>query len=309
MMRITSLILFVFFVVFAPFAQQTPQYAQWNFHQFAVNPAHAGIKDCIDLHSVFRAQWVGIKGAPYSGFVTASVPLKSKRDKYLSYRHGIGAKFEADRIGQFAANRVNLAYASHMNFSEYNRLSLGIYAGILQFGFNHGEATTITPDPTVMREMVLIRPDAHFGAWWNGKNYYIGFMANQLIVSKWKIGDDSRFRLNFALNGAYRYAINENFTLIPSLMFRIPIIGPANADINLHMDYQNIVTIGVGYRTQDALLISAGFKISQRFGIQYAFEYTVSGLNKVSNHTHEVGISFLTCRPVNTSTSKCPLFE
>jgi type IX secretion system PorP/SprF family membrane protein len=291
------------------FTQQIPQYSQWAYHQFALNPAHAGIKKCIDVHSVYRAQWVGLDGAPHSGFVTASIPLNSKRKKYLSARHGIGAKFEADRIGQMGTNRFNVAYAGHFNFNEDSRLSLGVYAGIVQFGFNHSTSTTITSDPSVMHEVSILRPDAHFGAWWNGKNYYLGLMVNQLIMSKWELGYNSKFRFHIALNGGYRFVINENIALNPSAIVRLPIIGPLNADFNLNLDIKNMFNVGVGLRTQDAVIFMAGFKINQQFSLLYSFDYTISGLNRVSNNTHEIGISFITCKPERNSTSSCPLFE
>lgn len=291
------------------FGQQIPQYSQWTNHQFAINPAHAGIKQCIDVHTLFRAQWVGINGAPRSGFVTASIPIHTQRKKFLSARHGLGARFEFDRIGQFETNRFNFAYAGHFNFTEKTRLSLGIYAGLVQFGYNHASSITITPDPVVMHEANFVRPDAHFGAWWNSENYYIGFMANQLIISKWEVGLQSRYRFHFALNGGYRFIINDYIGLVTSGMVRIPIIGRVNADILVNVDYKNMFNVGVGIRTQDAVLFTAGFKINQQFSLQYSFDLTISGLSRVSKHTHEIGLSFLTCKPTRTSTSSCPLFE
>lgn len=308
-MKVIITALFVSGVLLLGYTQQIPQYSQWASHQFAMNPAHAGIKKCIDLHSVYRAQWVGLDGAPQSGFVTASIPLDSKRKKYLSARHGMGAKFEADRIGQFGTNRFNLAYAAHFNFSEHNRLSLGVYAGVVQFGYNHATSTTITPDPAVMQEVSIVRPDAHFGAWWNGENYYIGLMANQLILSYWEVGYDSHFRFHMAVNGGYRFILSNKVGLVPSAMVRFPFMGPVNADINLNVDIQNIFNIGIGFRTQDAVIFMAGFKINQQFSLQYSFDFTTSGLSRVSNNTHEIGISFLTCKPERKSTSSCPLFE
>lgn len=306
----SRLILCIFlFITVGIWSQQIPQYSQWSLHQLAINPAHAGIKKCIDVHTVYRSQWVGLEGAPQSGFLTASVPLHSRRKKFLSARHGLGVRFEADRIGQLGTNRINFAYAGHFNFSEDTRLSLGVYAGAVQFGFDHSRSTTITPDPSVMRETSILRPDAHFGAWWNGKNYYLGFMANQLIPSSWQVGNDSRFRFHFALNGGYRLVVNEKIGVVPSVMFRLPIIGPANADFNLMIDYKNLLNFGLGLRTKDAMIFMAGFKINQQFSLQYSFDFTVTGLNRISNNTHEIGISFLTCKPDRISTSKCPLFE
>ena len=81
------------------FAQQLPQYTQWSSHQFAINPAHAGIKNCLDVHSLFRAQWLGFEGAPKSGFLTIAAPINGVRKHAYSPRHGIGAKIETDKIG------------------------------------------------------------------------------------------------------------------------------------------------------------------------------------------------------------------
>jgi type IX secretion system PorP/SprF family membrane protein len=99
------------------FAQQTPQYTQWSMHQFALNPAHAGIKSCIDIHTLYRAQWLGFDGAPRSGFLTLSTPLKSKRNKYLSARQGLGLRFETDQIGQYQS----LEHCLRCTFQFYAR--------------------------------------------------------------------------------------------------------------------------------------------------------------------------------------------
>lgn len=290
-------------------AQQIPQYSLWNFNQLAINPAHAGIKKCIDVHALFRAQWVGIQGAPKSGVLTAGIPLRSKRKRYLSARHGLGFKFETDQVGQLGTNRVNVAYAGHFNFNKNNRLSLGVYGGVVQFGYNHASSTTIDHDPVVMHEVSIVRPDAHFGAWWNGKNYYIGLMANQLIPSKWGIGYDSQFRFHLAFNGGYRFLLNNQFGLVVASMVRMPFVGPVNADLMLNLDYNSVFNVGVGLRTQDALIFNAGFKINKQFSLQYSFDLTISQLRGISNNTHEISISFITCKPERNNSSACPLFQ
>lgn len=301
--------LLLLFGVSSLWAQQIPQYSQWASHQFAINPAHAGIKKCIDLQTLYRAQWIGLDGAPQSGFVTASLPLSSKRRRYLSARHGMGVKFENDRIGQIGTNRFNLAYAGHFNFSKDTRLSLGVYAGVVQFGFDHATATTVDPDPAVMHEASFVRPDAHFGAWWNGENYYVGLMLNQLIPASWELGNASRYRFHTKLNAGYRFVFNEKTALVPAAMMRIPFAGPVSLDLNLNLDLNNKFNVGLGFRGGDALIFMAGFKIREQFSVQYSFDYTVSDLQRVSNNTHEISIGFLTCKPERRGTSNCPLFE
>jgi len=291
-------------------AQQLPQYTQWSSHQFAINPAHAGIKSCIDIHSLYRLQWVGFDGAPKSGFLTISAPIKTKRKSYLQARHGVGMRFETDRIGHFNTNRLNAAYAGHFNFSRDNRLSLGLYGGIIQFGFDPSNTLTIDPDPAINQEASFVAPDATFGAWWNGENYYIGAVLQNLIPYKWvDLGNDSRFRFHSLVNAGYRVKINETLTVFPAFILKIPPRGPVALDLQAMVDLKDVVDLGLGYRNSDAVLFFAGFKINQRFSVQYSFDLTLSPLRNGSSNTHELSLTFSACRPENTSTSKCPLFE
>jgi len=302
-------IFFLFMFASIAYAQQLPQYTQWSFHQMAMNPAHAGIKNCVEIHSIFRTQWVGFDGAPKSGVLTFSSPIKTKRKQYLSARQGLGFRFETDRIGQFTTNRVNLAYAGHFNFSKENRLSLGLYGGIIQMGYNPNGSITTVPDPVVSQEGSFIAPDASFGAWWNGENYYFGLMFQQLIMREWPtIGSASKFRLHPTINMGYRMKAGEKITFLPSLMVKIPPRGPLALDLNMMFDFSNRFVTGLGYRNTDALMIFAGFKLSPRFTVHYSFDFTLSDIQQVSSNTHEFSLIFNTCKKENTSTSSCPLF-
>lgn len=227
------------------FAQQIAQYSQWSSHQFALNPAHAGIKSCIDVHTLYRTQWVGFGGAPRSGMFTLSAPLNAKRKQYFSARQGIGMRFESDRIGQFNTNRLNAAYAAHFNFTRDTRLSLGLYGGVIQLGYDPSSSTTIDPDPTVLKEASFVVPDASFGAWWNGQNYYAGLVLDHLIASRWKnIGTSSKFHFHALLNAGYRFQFTDKFTLIPAVLIKIPSRGPVALDLQMMADLNNQFNFG-----------------------------------------------------------------
>ncbi len=306
-------LLFTFLILSASlnfYAQQIPQYSQWSLHQFAGNPAHAGIKKCIDLHSLYRIQWVGFEGAPRSGFFTASIPLYSKRRKYLSGRHGTGFKFETDQIGQFNVNRFNVAYAAHFNFDKFNRLSLGLYGGFMQMGYDPAGISTTLPDPVVASEGSFVTPDASFGAWFNSEKYYVGLSLLNLIPSRWEnVGYSSRNRFHASFNAGYQFAIKEDFSLLPSAQVKIPPRGPVAIDLNLMFDIKNTIGIGVGYRNTDALIAILNIKIKEQFSIAYSFDYTLSHIQLGAQNTHELSLRFTTCRPERRSTASCPLFE
>lgn len=314
MKKIANILIFFFWFFWTQFStlfsQQIPQYTQWSAHQFAINPAHAGIKNCLDIHSLYRMQWVGFEGAPKSGFLTLSAPLSALRKHELSARHGIGGRIEIDNIGQFSTNRFNLAYAAHYNFNPDTRLSLGISAGFIQFGYSPANSVTIDPDPTISKEASFIKPDASFGAWWNGENYYFGAVCQNLIPSKWQeLGTNSKFRFHSMINGGYRFAVNERFTVLPAFLLKIPPSAPLAMDLNLSFDYKNVVGFGVGYRTTDAVLFMAHFKIKQQLSINYSFDFVTSPLRVGTYNSHEVSLTFSTCKPQNSNTTKCSLFE
>lgn len=308
-MRIYILLIAFACSFFSARAQQRPQYAQWFWNQLAVNPAHSGIKTCVEIKTLYRTQWLGLEGAPNSGLLTFSVPLYAKRKKYLSGRQGLGVKFERDQIGPFTGNRLNVSYAGHFNFSRDTRLSIGLAAGIQQWSFDKGKSTTLVADPMVGESNSMVAPDASLGFWWNGKDYYIGLALSELTRSNWgDISTDSRFKFHTMLNGGYRWAVREDITLLPSVILRFPPKGPVSADLCLLADFQNKFGIGLGYRNTDAVMAFLNFKFKEQFAIGYSFEYVTSSLGRNEYFSHELSLSFSSCKTVGTSTTSCPLF-
>lgn len=304
------IILCVAGVNYSLFSQQLPQYTQWAANQFAINPAHAGIKNCLDIHSLYRLQWYGFEGAPRSGFLTLCAPINTKRKELLSARHGVGGKVEVDNIGTFSSTRLNLSYASHFNFTPETRLSLGLSFGFVQMAYNPQNAITIYPDPSVTKTSSFIKPDATFGAWWNGKNYYLGFVEQNLLHSKWEdIGTDSKYRLHTLFNGGYRFVFEELYTIVPAFLLKIPPAGPISLDLNLFFDYRNQFGLGMGYRNTDAFLFMVNFKVKQQLSIHYSFDFVLSPLRNGTINSHELSIAFSTCKPKNSKTTICSLFE
>ncbi|MES2798408.1 MAG: PorP/SprF family type IX secretion system membrane protein [Bacteroidota bacterium] len=291
------------------FGQQMTQYSQWAQHSVMINPAHLGIEKGLEMHSLYRFQWVGLEGAPRSGGFAFSLQLDKRQKKYFESKHGIGVRFEADQIGQFNTNRVNFGYAPHFVINEQTRLSFGIYAGILQMGFNHASATTVDDDPAVLREAVVLAPDASFGALWAGRNYYAGVTLNQLIPWKWDgLGNDSKFRFHTSVQVGYKMNFSDNIRFLPAVLVKIPPRGPVAIDLQAMFDFSQKVQAGIAYRNNDAIAIFAGFKIKQRFSVYYSYDIGISSLRGAHAGSHEVSLAFTTRRIENTATYHGSLF-
>src|SRR5476651_1008869 len=71
------LYLFIFFALYiqSGVAQQRPQYTQYVFNNYLLNPAVGGIENYTDVKAGYRSQWTGLQGAPVTSYITINAPL------------------------------------------------------------------------------------------------------------------------------------------------------------------------------------------------------------------------------------------
>lgn len=294
---------------FSAFGQQLPQYTQWYWNQFALNPAHAGIRDCFELKAQYRFQYTGIEGMPHYGNFTLTTPINRPRKEFLTPRHGIGLKMATEKIGIFLTNRINLSYAAHLNFSQDNRLSVGIDAGVKQLAADIGSITTENFDPTVHQYVSNWMPDANIGFWWNSKNYYVGLVLKEFLGSKWKnIGLESRYTMHTFLNGGYRFVGKNGFSFFPSMLLKMPVKGKTSADIVLLFDHNNQFSYAISYRTSEAVMFAFNVKIKEMFAIGYSFDYVFRPLGGFPNSSHEISLTLSGCKAYKKTQTGCDLF-
>src|ERR1700712_607269 len=78
MRLIKGVLYFVMFCVFGvpiAAAQQLPQYTQYVFNNYLLNPAVSGIENYTDAKLGYRSQWTGLNGAPVTSFLTINAPI------------------------------------------------------------------------------------------------------------------------------------------------------------------------------------------------------------------------------------------
>lgn len=302
-----------FFISLLGVGQQITQYSQWTYNQFAINPALAGVKRCIDIRSAARLQWSGFDGAPTSGLLTINAPLSRKDKRYDDFFHGIGGKIERDIFGPFNNLSIGLAYALHFPLGKTgteHRLSFGLSAGLQQFGFDRNKIITIDADPAVAQSSsVLLFPLIGFGGWYYSKRFYVGVAIDQLAKNKWDdIGYASRFRLHTKLQGGTKFTFENNNSILPGLLLRVPPAGPASIDINVMFDFKNQLMVGLGYRNTDAII--GYFKVNvKQFTVGYSFDFITSAIRGGNFHTHELSIQYIGCSREERSQDACPLFD
>lgn len=268
-------------------AQQLPQYTQYMLNDLAINPAVAGKDNFADVRSNNRYQWAGLTDAPRTYMLTLHSPLKN--------RHmGIGTHIYTDIVGPTRRVGISLAYAYHIKIAEKTRLSLGLNAGIQQWGIDGhklhlhdaGDENLLTQYQTKMV------PDFGAGLYVHNEKWYIGFSLPQLYQSPIKLYPDGDHKgtlvTHFLLNGAYKFNINDDFKVEPSFVLKYANPAPIKLDVGARVIYQEQVWLGVGYRHQDAVTALIGFMYKNYLMIGYSYDFTTTNLKNYSTGTHEL---------------------
>jgi type IX secretion system PorP/SprF family membrane protein len=287
MMRIFYIYIFCMLAA-GLYSQQLPQYSQYMLNDMAINPAVAGKDDFADVRSNNRYQWVGITDAPRTYMLTAHGPIRAKN-------MGLGMNLFTDIVGPTRRTGFNLSYAYHLKLQEDLHLSMGLSAGILQWGLDgsklilrdEGDENLLTTYQTAYV------PDFGTGLYLHKKDrFYVGFSVPQLYQAPIGLyagtSKSSRLVSQFNLNGAYVFDLGDEFKIEPSFLAKYASPAPPKIDAGLRVIYQEQLWLGGAYRHNDAFTALIGFMYRNYLMIGYSFDFTTTSVRKHTSGTHEI---------------------
>ncbi|QHL89201.1 type IX secretion system membrane protein PorP/SprF [Nibribacter ruber] len=319
--------LFFLLLVAAPgFAQQKPQYSQYLFNNYLLNPALSGIESYTDIRMGTRRQWVGIEGAPVTyyisghtslgtsdrqssvaapkGFIPRMAAGNNRTTKYHKSRphHGFGAMAQSDKTGPLSTSNLTATYAYHHPLTRRVNMSVGISGGVQQtrldgnaLRLNHSNDPTLQPG-----QMARTKFDLGLGTWIYSDFFYVGASAAQLVSKKAANseglqGAQQELQPHFFLTSGYRLKIRYDLSLEPSIMVKYAQPSPVSVDFNLKTTYMSRIWAGVSYRHNDAVAALAGMNVNHLLDIGYSYDLTTSELSTATAGSHEliVGIKLL----------------
>lgn len=276
------------------FAQQLPQYTQYMLNEMAINPAVAGKDDYADVRSNSRYQWIGITDAPRTYMFTAHGPIKAKN-------MGLGMNLYTDIVGPTRRTGLNFSYAYHLKLKKDVFLSMGLSAGILQWGIDGSKLILHdTGDQNLLGTyQTTYVPDFGAGIYFHKKDkFYFGIAIPQLYQAPIALyagaGKNSRIVNHFNFNGAYKFNLGDDFKIEPSFLVKYEIPAPPKIDAGLRVIYKEQIWLGGAYRHNDAFTALIGYFYKNYLLIGYSYDITTTNIKKYSTGTHEImlGIRF-----------------
>ncbi|MFZ9055339.1 MAG: PorP/SprF family type IX secretion system membrane protein [Flavobacteriales bacterium] len=292
-------------------AQQFPVRATAMMNPFQDHPAAAGVLGCMDLHMGYRNQWSGIDGAPETAFANLHGQMEGQGNDF----HGFGVRVESDEAGAWGYNAVNFAYAYNLRLSNGARLAAGLSAGFFQHRLDMSmldmPELQVANDPAVFGNQQFIVPMIDAGLWYYDRDMYAGLtIQNVTQASMEKISQFGKLRRHLVVTGGSEVELDGRWMFLPSAQARLGSGVPPSAEVLGLFKYDEVVGVGLGYRSQSALIVAAQAKILDYLSIGYAYELNVSPLSGAGPNSHEIVIGINACsgRPAGRAIP-CPAYN
>ncbi|WP_462265082.1 PorP/SprF family type IX secretion system membrane protein [Mucilaginibacter sp.] len=314
----------LYIIAFVAHAQQKPQYTQYVFNNYLLNPAVSGIENYTDFKAGYRSQWTGLDGAPVTSYLTVNAPIGSNfvngdatgmpaaggvnpysRLYAQEYRaaephHGIGLMIVSDKAGPISQTNLDATYAYHLGITDKLNLSVGVMAGVNRISLNTSLITLETAlDPAIANgNLSQWKPDLGVGVWAYSGNYFVGASVQQLLkqnlyFSGTNTVTQSTTVPHYFFTAGYKIYLTDEVTLLPSVLVKIVNPVPASYDLNLKAAFGDRLWIGGAYRHNDSFSALAGVNVNSVINVGYSYDFTTSNLRTVSNGSHEIIISIL----------------
>ncbi len=289
------------------FAQQKPQYTQYILNNYIINPAITGIESYIDVKAGYRQQWTGLQNAPVTSYITAHMPLGKSNDwgsptsfdrvgenpLGTSYKsnyqasdphHGIGIVAVVDKTGPLSNTTFDITYAYHLGLAPRLNLALGVGAGISKISLNTSDLTLENPiDPAIANSGInaRLKPDINIGVWLYSAAFFFGASVQQLLPQTLSFSNYSSYNTGKTVPHAfittgYRFWLNDDITVIPSVMVKYVKPAPLGIDFNTKIAFRDKIWIGGAYRKDDSFSGLLGFNVGSLFNLSYSYDFTTS---------------------------------
>lgn len=288
-----SIIILVVFSTGVCYAQQQPMYTQYMFNGLVLNPAYAGAQETFSATAIMRKQWVGMEGAPETQTFSAHSPLDDLRSRR---RPGspvsLGLTVFHDQIAITAQTGLLAAYAYKIATGRRSSLSFGLQGGFSQYRVRYSELEL--DDPSFSSGDVLQwQPEFGAGLYYRANRFYAGASLPQMLRARVH-GNNSSLSLSphLFLASGYVFDVSEAVKVKPNVLLKYT--GSIyQVDVNCNVFFNEILNLGVSWRSSESVSTLAQLQIHPRFAVGYAYDIGIgSEFSMMSSGSHELMLGY-----------------
>jgi len=282
-------------------AQHVMQNSLYMFDRYAFNPAFGGMESSLAANLEYRTQWAGLPGNPESYMLDAHMPF------YL-WQGALGIELFNESIGAEEQTAFLLSY-NYIRETSVGLWSFGLRLGMSQNSLDGTKlrAPEGTYEGSIIDHHDIILPNGmvsgvspltEAGVYFAGNYFEAGISMTGYYPSGVKLGEgiQSDPLPGFHFFGEYFIESLDQISFYPMIYIKSDLVE-TQAEVAVRAEWGNVATAGIGYRgfgqkNVDALIISAGLRLSPRFYLHYAYDIGLSSLSSTHQGTHEMMIGY-----------------
>ncbi|MCF8716450.1 type IX secretion system membrane protein PorP/SprF [Joostella atrarenae] len=274
------------------YGQQNSQYTQYMYNTQSINPAYAGSREVLSFNGIYRSQWIGLDGAPKTFDFSLNTPLGYSK-------LGLGLSFNNDEIGPTVSNNFTADLSYTIDLSRYTKLAFGLKAGFNMFDFDPDKLNYENENDPNLVPINEIDPVIGAGAYLYGYNWYVGLSAPNLLETKHYNDSESGSqisiaseRMHFYAIGGYIFDLSYDWQFKPTVLVKAVSGAPLSVDLSANFQYDQKLTLGLGYRLDASVSALAGFQVNDQIMVGYAYDYDTTPLGNYNSGSHEIFLRF-----------------
>lgn len=272
--------------------QQVPLSSQYMMNRLVINPAYAGELGFYSASVSYRKQWLGLEGAPSTQNISIHGPA-------LKGKLGFGLMLFRDVIGVSKENNISGSFSYKIKNRNNSSLSFGI-SGSAVFTTNQWSQIRTTDENDIAfagDSPQYVFPDFSAGLYYSTKKYFLGFsipmfLQHQLEGSSTSYAIKNDFsQYNYLAEAGVNFTLN-NIIIKPSVLTRYLPNSAFQMDLNCIVDIDNLIGVGLSYRTKDAIVGLIQFHATEQLIVGYSYDHTTSILQQYNKGSHEVFLRY-----------------
>ena len=233
--------------------QDAPLFTQKLTNSFLYNPSVAG-NTFGSITLSHRKFWSSVQGSPTTNFFSAHTP-------FGQHRFGTGLNFYQDKVGVTQATYASGAFAYHLKLTDTKLLSFGVSGEYNSLKVNMNQVDVEDQDDPLLNGPARNGFDFNFGMSFKAQYFKLGVAANRLTGLTGI--QDSTDQFPSFYSGFFQLMIplaGERDLLEPVITVRSFTQGSPQIDGGLYYTFNDMFTLGGGYRTGGAINAAAAFR-------------------------------------------------
>lgn len=271
-------------------AQQDAQFTQYMYNTINVNPAYAGSRGVMSVFGVYRAQWIGLEGAPTTSAASIHSPIDNSRV-------GLGLSLSKDEIGISDRKTVAADFSYTINTSVDYKLSFGVKGSASLLNVDYTKLNKYDKNDPKFQNNIdnQFSPNIGAGVYYHSDKLYAGVSVPFILETKHfddNTNSVAKDALHYYFIGGYVFDVSETTKFKPAFLIKSVKGAPLQADLTANFMFHDKFVVGGAWRWSAAVSGLVGFQVDGNWFVGYTYDSDTTKLANYNSGSHEIFLRY-----------------